>query len=66
MSLEDESYRNALTEVSPALNKILEPFNVIATEFESDYAGYIDLNHAEFVKTNPLIKKIKEGFSVVS
>lgn len=31
MSFEDESYRNALTEVSPALSKILEPMNILIT-----------------------------------
>jgi hypothetical protein len=46
MSFEDESYRNALTEVSPVLNKILEPLSVIATEFDKDYAEYFSLNHA--------------------
>jgi hypothetical protein len=45
MNFEDETYRNALTEVTPALKKVLEPFNVIAKEFETDYLMYLNLNY---------------------
>jgi ABC-type dipeptide/oligopeptide/nickel transport system ATPase component len=45
MNFEDESYRNALTEVQPALNKIIiEPFTEVANEFEKDYSSYFTLN----------------------
>ena len=62
MSFEDEKYRNALTEVSPALSKILEPLNTIAMQFDTDYTSYLNLNYNEFVKTNPTTKKIAENF----
>lgn len=62
MTFEDESYRNALTECSPALSKILEPFNSLCTEFDTDFVEYFNLNYRQFVKTNPTIKKIKENF----
>jgi hypothetical protein len=35
---------------------------VIATEFDTDYLEYLNLNYNEFVKTNPTIKKIKDNF----
>lgn len=66
MSFEDESYRNALTEVSPALNKILEPFTLILGEFEADYSDYMELNFNEFVASNPIIKKITDNFNKVN
>lgn len=45
MTFEDESYRNALTECSPALSKILEPFNSLCTEFDTDFVEYFNLNY---------------------
>ena len=45
MNFEDESYRNALTEVSPALSKILEPCTSLAAEFDQDYIEYFNLNY---------------------
>lgn len=65
MSFEDESYRLALTDVSPALNDILEPLNVLSSQFETDYTPYTTLDSGNFVKTNPTIKKIKENFAKI-
>ena len=60
MTLEDEKYRNAITELSPVLNNLLEPFTVIATELENDYKPYINLRDTDFIKTAPNVKKIQE------
>ena len=60
MTLEDEKYRGAQSELSPVLNKLLEPFTVAAGELEVDYQEYIQLKEAEFVKHNPTIKKIQQ------
>jgi hypothetical protein len=38
MTFEDEKYRAALTELSPTLNKLLEPFTIVASELETDYS----------------------------
>jgi hypothetical protein len=43
MTLEDEKYRSAQTELSPVLNKLLEPLTNVSTELESDYKEYIQL-----------------------
>ena len=62
MTLEDEKYRAAQSQLSPILNKLLEPFTVISEELEIDYKEYIHLKEGDFVKHNPTIKKIKEEF----
>jgi len=46
MTLEDEKYRGAQSELSPVLNKLLEPLTVAAGEFEVDYNEYIQLKEA--------------------
>lgn len=62
MTLEDERYRAAQSELSPVLNKLLEPFIIVAGELEVDYKEYIQLKEGDFVKHNPNIKKIQEEF----
>lgn len=62
MTLDDEKYRAAQTELLPILNKLLEPFTVIAGELEVDYREYINLREADFVRNSPNIKKIQEEF----
>lgn len=62
MTLEDEKYRAAQTELSPVLNKLLEPFAIVAGELEVDYKEYIQLKEGDFIKHNPNIKKIQEEF----
>ena len=65
MTLEDEKYRAAQSELSPVLNKLLEPFTLVSGELEIDYREYIQLRDADFVKFNPNIKKIMEEFNKV-
>ena len=60
MTLDDEKYRAAQTELSPVLNKLLEPFTAVASEMEQDFKEYITLRDADFVKSSPNIKKIQE------
>lgn len=60
MTLEDEKYRGAYSELSPVLNKLLEPFTVAAGELEADYKEYILLKEGDFVKHNPTVKKIQQ------
>lgn len=62
MTMEDERYRAAQSELSPVLNKLLEPFTMVAGELEIDYKEYIQLREEDFVKHNPNIKKIQEEF----
>lgn len=62
MTLDDEKYRAAQTELLPILNKLLEPFTVVAAELEQDYKEYINLRDADFVRNSPNIKKIQEEF----
>lgn len=62
MTLDDEKYRAAQTELSPTLNRLLEPFTVVASELEQDYQEYINLRDADFVRSTPNIKRIQEEF----
>jgi hypothetical protein len=59
MTLDDEKYRAAQTELLPVLNKLLEPFTVVAVELEQDYREYINLREGDFVRNSPNIKKIQ-------